>query len=132
LDQFRSIYGKSRSDLLTGAAATKDRVAKEITTHSFLHFAAPALLDNSSPLYSVVLLSADPNHSDDGLLRLREVTNLNSKARAVSFPNVIFTNSQTPDAFIATSWAWFVAGTPTVILERAGTQMILGDSLANR
>jgi tetratricopeptide (TPR) repeat protein len=134
LDQFRSVYGKARSELRTGAGATKDRVAKEMSTYTFLHFAAPALYDHSSPLYSVVLLSADPNRSDDGLLRLREVTSLNAKARAVSFPNVIFTNSAapTPDAFIATSWAWFVAGTPTVILERSGNKMILGDSLANR
>jgi tetratricopeptide (TPR) repeat protein len=134
LDQFRSIYGKSRTDLVTGAAATKERVEKETSTHAFLHFATPVLMDHAAPLYSFVLLSTDPNHADDGLLRLREVTSLNSNAKVVAFPTVVFTNSGSPTAaaFIATSWAWFVAGTPTVILTRSGLQMTLGDSIANR
>jgi len=129
--QFRTIYGKSQTDLLTGVAATKDRVQKEARTHAFLHFATPVLLDHAAPLYSFVLLSADPNRGDDGLLRLRDVTSLNSKAKAVVFPTVVFSNSsaQTADALLATSWSWFVAGTPTVILTRAGDQMILGESL---
>jgi len=134
IDQFRSIYGKTRADLVTGAAATKERVEKETSTHAFLHFETPVLLDNAAPLYSVVLLSAAANRADDGLLRLRDVTNLNSNARAVVFATPIFTNSgpQPGDAFIAMSWSWFVAGTPTVILTRSNRQMILGDSLATR
>ena len=134
LSQFRFIYDKSRSRLITGAAATKERLQKETGTHAFLHFATLTLLDGAAPLYSFVLLSADPNRADDGLLRLREVTSLNSNAKAVVFPTVAFPNSasQPGDAFIATSWAWFVAGTPTVILTRSGVPMILGDSLANR
>jgi tetratricopeptide (TPR) repeat protein len=133
-EQFRSIYGKSRTDLFSGAGATEERVQKETSTHAFVHFASPLLLDRAAPLYSSVLLSADPTRGDDGLLRLREVTSLNSRAKAVVFPTAIFTSAsaQTADAFNAISWSWFVAGTPTVILTRSKAQMILGESLANR
>lgn len=132
-EQSRSIYGKSRTDLFTGAAATEERVGKETSRHAFVHFASPVLLDRAAPLYSFVLLSADPSRGDDGLLRLREVTSLNSRAKAVVFPTAMFTSAraQTADAFNAMSWSWFVAGTRTVILTRSGAQMILGESLAN-
>ncbi len=58
--------------------------------------------------------------SDDGLLRLLEITNLNSRARVVVLPssNLTQPNSQSSNALIAMSWTWFIAGTPTVVLSR--------------
>ena len=126
----RSIYGKSRTQLYTGATATKERVKKEASAHKFIHFATPVILNQSAPLYSFIVLSGDPNASDDGLLRLREVINLNSRVDVVMFSAASFTGTQSQpgNAFIATSWAWFVAGTPTVILTRPNAGlMIIGD-----
>ena len=64
------------------------------------------------------MLSSDA--SDDGLLRLWEVTNLKLKARVVVFPNSNLAQNRArySNALIAMSWAWFVAGTPTVVLSR--------------
>ena len=66
------------------------------------------------------MLLANPDASDDGLLRLWEVTNLNSRARLVVLPssNPTQVHSQSSNALIAMSWAWFIAGTPTVVLSR--------------
>lgn len=60
-----------------------------------------------------------PDTADDGLLKLWEITTLNSKARVIVLPHAWTAGqSQTGDARIALSWAWFVAGTPAVVLNR--------------
>jgi len=61
-----------------------------------------------------------PDASDDGLLRLLEVTSLSSKARVVVLPNSNLAQARArySNALIAMGWAWFVAGTPTVMLSR--------------
>jgi hypothetical protein len=64
-------------------------------------------------MYSLILMS--PDATDDGLLRLWEITNLNSKARVVVIPHVSNTQSQSSNALMALSWAWFVAGSPAVV-----------------
>ena len=116
MDSIRAAYSKHRIRLYTGAGASKERVKTQ--TSGFLHFATPALLDHSAPLYSFTVLSADPNASDDGLLRLREVFSLDSRADTVLFQAPSFAGTPSGNAYIATSWAWFVAGTPTVVLNR--------------
>jgi CHAT domain-containing protein len=68
-------------------------------------------------MYSLFLMS--PNTKDDGLLKLWEITTLNSRARVVVLPHALIArNTQTGDALVALSWAWFVAGTPALVLNR--------------
>jgi CHAT domain-containing protein len=120
IEQLQTIYGKTRSHVYTGARATEERVKTEANGYSSIHFATPTILDHSVPLYSSVVLSADPKVPDDGLLRLWEVINLNSKAKIAVVPSVAFaqTQSRSANALMAMSWAWFVAGTPTVMMSR--------------
>ncbi|HEX6718812.1 MAG TPA: tetratricopeptide repeat protein [Pyrinomonadaceae bacterium] len=124
IDQFRAIYGQARRRSYTAAQASKDRLKTEANAAGILYFATPAILDHAQPMYSFVVLSPDPNLRDDGLLKLWEVTNLNSKARVAILPHTITIKSQSGNALIALSWAWFVAGTPAVILN---PHRILGD-----
>ena len=58
-----------------------------------------------------------PDAGDDGLLKLWEITSLNSKARVVVLTHV-WMAGHTGNALIALSWAWFVAGSPSVVLNR--------------
>ena len=118
IEQLRSIYGKTRSQFYTGITARKERALTEVSTHPLIHFATHAFLDQSVPLYSFIVLSTDA--SDDGLLRLWEVTNLKLKARVVVLPNSNLAQDRArySNALIAMSWAWFVAGTPSVVMSR--------------
>ena len=118
IEQLRSIYGRTRSQFYSGVTAKKEKARTEASTHSLIHFATRTFLDQSVPLYSFIVLSSDG--SDDGLLRLWEVTNLNSRARVVVLPNSNLTQARAhySNALIAMSWSWFVAGTPTIVLSR--------------
>lgn len=117
VDKIQAIYGPARSRAYTGTRASKERLKTEMNAVSVLHLATPAILDQSVPMYSRVFMSPDAN--DDGLVKLWEITSLNSNARVVVLPHAWTTGrSQTGGAFIAMSWAWFVAGTPAVVLNR--------------
>jgi tetratricopeptide (TPR) repeat protein len=117
LDKLQTIYGPTRTHSYTTMRATKERVKAEANAAKVLYLATPAILDQSVPMYSLVFMT--PDTGDDGLLRLWEIASLNSKARVVVLPHTFTTsNSQTGDALIALSWAWFVAGTPAVVLNR--------------
>jgi CHAT domain-containing protein len=113
IEKLRSLYGPKNVRYYTAARANKDRVKAEASAASVLHLATPAILDQSVPMYSLILMS--PDATDDGLLRLWEITNLNSKARVVVIPHVSNTQSQSSNALMALSWAWFVAGSPAVV-----------------
>ncbi len=119
ITELQTIWNRTRSQFYTGGA-TKEQAKTDASKYSLIHFATPTILDQSVPLYSFVVLSPDPRVSDDGLMRLWEVLNLNSKANIVVLPSAGFAQpeSRTANALIATSWAWFVAGTPTVVLSR--------------
>jgi hypothetical protein len=92
-------------------------VKAEANAATFLHLASPAILDQSVPMYSLVFMT--PDTGDDGLLKLWEIASLNSKARVVVLPHTFTTSSsQAGDALIALSWAWLIAGTPAVVLNR--------------
>lgn len=117
LDKLQTIYRPARTRAYTAAGASKERLKTEMNAASVLYLASPAILDQSVPMYSIFFLSPDTN--DDGLLKLWEITSLNSKARVVELPHAWTAgHSQTGAAVIALSWAWFVAGTPRVVLNR--------------
>jgi tetratricopeptide (TPR) repeat protein len=125
IDKLLALHGRKNTRSYTAARANKERVRTEATAASVLHFATPAILDQSVPMYSLILMS--PHAADDGLLKLWEITNLNSKARVVVLSHVSTTQTQSGNALIALSWAWFVAGTPSVVLNRGERNMFIGN-----
>ncbi|HET6980287.1 MAG TPA: tetratricopeptide repeat protein [Pyrinomonadaceae bacterium] len=117
IEALQSIYGPARVRSYTDVSANKGRVKAELSAAGILRFATPAIMDHAVPMYSFVTLTPD---GDDGLLRMSEVTNLNSRARVVVLPHFSSAkdNLQSGNALIAVSWAWFVAGTPAVVVNR--------------
>lgn len=124
VNRLPAIYGSSRSRIYTGAEAKKSRLTSEANGYSVLHVDAPSILDHYVPMYSLTILTPDQRLSDDGLLKLWEVTKLNSNARVVILSNssVAQRGVQSGNAFIALSWSWFLAGTPSVVLSRWETE----------
>jgi tetratricopeptide (TPR) repeat protein len=118
IETLQSIYGATRVRSFTDVRANKERLKAEVSAAGTLHFATPLILDNAVPMYSFLALSSDPDLHDDGLLRLSEITNLNSRAGMVVLPSVFSPNSQSGNALIALSWSWFVAGTPAIVVNR--------------
>jgi tetratricopeptide (TPR) repeat protein/CHAT domain-containing protein len=117
LDKLQTIYGPARTRFYSAADAKKERLKAEANAATVLHLATPTILDQSVPMYSLFFML--PDTADDGLLKLWEITTLNSKARIVVLPHAWNAGqSQSGDAVMALSWAWFVAGTPAVVLNR--------------
>jgi CHAT domain-containing protein len=114
----------SRSRFYTGAEAQKSRVTSEVKNYDALHLGTPAILDHRVPMQSQIIFSPESGSADDGVLKLWEVTKLNSKAQVVVLSNATFAqrDAQSGNALIALNWAWFVAGTPAVILSRWQTE----------
>jgi CHAT domain-containing protein len=125
VEKLKSIYGSTRIRSFVDVRANKERLRAEVSTAGTLHFATPLILDNAVPMYSFLALSPDPDLHDDGLLRLSEITNFNSRARVVVLPYVF--NANSGNALIALSWSWFVAGTPAIKLHRRTGYMYIGN-----
>ena len=79
IQKLQSIYGPTRVRSYTGGSATKDRLRLDVSSAGVVHFETPAIMDRAVPMYSFVTLSPDATLRDDGLLRLSEITNFNSK-----------------------------------------------------
>lgn len=117
VDKLQTIYGPARTRSYTKTGANKERLKTEMNAAAVLHLATPAILDQSVPMYSLFFMS--PDAGDDGLLKLWEITSLKSKARVVVLSHAWTAgHSQTGAAYKAMSWAWFVAGSPNVVLNR--------------
>jgi CHAT domain-containing protein len=123
----RSIAGLFDVDAVTtlsGAAATEASLRGRAAAASILHIAAPFRINGGSPLFSPILLASDPAASDpaaenDGVLEMREVMNLDLRARTtiLSDGGTASRRGAAPSAGIV-RWAWRAAGVPTLVLSR--------------
>ncbi len=119
-DEVRSIagaYGNTRSQIFAGTAATEERVRTELSNAGILHFAAPALLDDTSAMSSFVSLAAGADNTD-GVLQSREIMNLQTTAQLVVLSGAQSSGNYAGGAALGWSWSWFVAGSPTTMLTR--------------
>jgi tetratricopeptide (TPR) repeat protein/CHAT domain-containing protein len=108
---------KTIGDVASGPAATEDRLKAELGRRGLIHFEAPLILDDLSPMYSTLVLSSGKTN---GLFQVANLLQLNAAARIAVLAETETFNRSTAqgNAQIATSWAWFVAGTPTLVLGR--------------
>jgi len=114
----KSIWGPSLTRVLIGASASKDVFRSEAAKYKIIHFATHGILDDKSPMYSRLVMARDQNDpNDDGLLEAREIMQLNLHADLV-----VLSACQTArgrfgagEGLIGMSWAFFVAGVPTMV-----------------
>lgn len=127
----RQLYGISRSNIYIGTEAREDRIKSEAGQARILHFAAHGMLNNSSPMYSHLVL-AEGGANEDGLLEAWELMQLNLKAdlAVLSACETARGRIGAGEGMIGLSWAMFVAGVPSIVVsqwkvESAGTRDLM-------
>jgi len=113
------LYGRSRSKVYIGAEAREDRLKAEAGQATVLHFATHGILNNSSPMYShLVLAQGDKN--EDGLLEAWELMRLDLKAdlAVLSACETARGRFGAGEGVIGLSWAMFIAGVPSTVVSQ--------------
>ena len=118
IEQVANVYNNARRSVFVGEAATDERLIAEAPRATILHLAAPAILDDSSPMSSFVGFSTSLGKKTDGFLQVREVLRLQVPSRVVVMSATQGRAEQFGAAKLALSWSWFVAGAPSVVLSR--------------
>jgi CHAT domain-containing protein len=126
------LYDASRSEVLIGPAAREDRVKAEAGRFRVLHFATHGVVNDTSPMYSHLVLSQG-GANEDGLLEAWELVNLDLRADLVILSACETARGRVSagEGMIGLSWALFVAGSPTTVASQwkvdsaSTTQMML-------
>jgi CHAT domain-containing protein/tetratricopeptide (TPR) repeat protein len=112
------LYGAKQSKVMIGAEALEERFKAEAGNYRVLHLATHGVLNDSSPMYSHVLLSqTGAGEKEDGLLEAWEIMNLDLKAdlAVLSACETARGRIGVGEGVIGLSWALFVAGVPTTV-----------------
>jgi CHAT domain-containing protein len=113
-----SLYGPARSAIHLGAEAREDVFKSEAPRHAILHLAAHGVLDESSPLYShVVLAPGGGGSSRDGLLEAWEMMDLRLDADLVILSACETGRGRIApgEGVVGTMWAALVAGSQALL-----------------
>ncbi len=80
----RNFLGPSSSRVVIGASARKSLFRSEASKYKIIHLATHGILDDTSPMYSrLVMARAENDPNDDGLLEAREIMQLDLHADLV-------------------------------------------------
>ena len=112
------MYGPGRSKVFTGADAREETAKTESPKYRIVQFATHGILNNSSPMYShLVLAQNEKNPNEDGLLEAWEMKDLDLKADMVilSACDTARGRISSGEGVIGMTWAMFIAGTPTTV-----------------
>jgi CHAT domain-containing protein/Tfp pilus assembly protein PilF len=117
----KQIYGAAKSKVYIGAEAREERAKAEAGGYRILHLATHGILNDSSPMYSHVLLAqAEGDANEDGLLEAWEIMKLDLKAdlTVLSACETARGRVGAGEGMIGLSWALFVAGCPTSVVSQ--------------
>jgi CHAT domain-containing protein/tetratricopeptide (TPR) repeat protein len=125
------IYGATQSRIYTGAEAREDRIKAEASDFKILHFATHGILNDSTPMYSYLVL-AQGDKNEDGLLEAWELmeTDLRADLVVLSACETARGRIGAGEGVIGLSWALFVAGSPAAVVSQwkvdsAGTSQLM-------
>jgi CHAT domain-containing protein/uncharacterized protein HemY len=114
------LYGAQRGKALVGAEALEERIKIEAGKYDILHFATHGILNDTSPMYSSIVLSQAENAKEDGLLEAWEVMKMDLKAKLVVLSACETGRGRigAGEGLIGFSWALFIAGCPTTVVSQ--------------
>ena len=114
-----SLYGRQQSQVFVGAEATEDRFKAHAGEFEILHLATHGILNDTSPMYSHLLLSPG-SAKEDGLLEAWEIMGLDLHAdlAVLSACETARGRISAGEGVIGLSWAFFVAGTSTTVVSQ--------------
>jgi CHAT domain-containing protein/Tfp pilus assembly protein PilF len=117
LSQF---YGKNNSHVYVRNEASEDIFKSESGNFGIIHIAAHGILNDSNPMYSHLALAPGKNQTEDGLLEPWEIMNLNLNASMVVLSACETARGKVGagEGMIGFSWAFFVAGSPSVVVSQ--------------
>lgn len=131
--EIQKIYGRDAT-VVTGAAATEEFLKQNAGRYRMIHLATHAAFDDTSPLYSHLLLATTPDSHEDGLLEAREILKLDLAADLVVLSSCETGRGEvrSGEGVIGMSWALLVAGCPTAVVSQwkvpsAGTARLMVD-----
>jgi CHAT domain-containing protein len=107
-----------QTSAITGAAATKATIVKQMPEARFIHLATHGFLDEQSGLGSTLILAPDgTGKSDDGYLTADEIFNLKLNAELIVLSACNTGGGKiTGDGVIGLSRSLIAAGTPSVVV----------------
>ncbi len=115
--QWQQLYGV-RGKLQLSHDAREATVQASVAASHFVHFAAPALVNNYRPLYSFVLLSpADAAKPKSGVLPLWKLTNWNLHAELLALADAVVSpvERRSGHGLTGIAWASYVAGSSALL-----------------
>ena len=121
VNAIKQIYGAAKSKVYIGAEAREERAKAEAGSYRILHLATHGILNNSSPMYSYLLLAqSEGDSNEDGMLEAWEIMKLNLNADLVVLSACDTARGRVGagEGMIGLSWAFFVAGSPTSVLSQ--------------
>jgi CHAT domain-containing protein/Tfp pilus assembly protein PilF len=115
------LYGPERSRVYVGPDAREDRAKLEAGSCRILHIATHGIVNDSSPLYSHLVLARPEGGSDeDGLLEAWEIMDLDLKADLVVLSACDTARGRVApgEGMVGLAWAFFIAGCPTTVVSQ--------------
>lgn len=115
------LLSTARSKVFIGREASEKAFKALTPTYATIHLATHGVLDNRQPLYSHLLLAkTDGDPENDGLLEAREIMHmkLNADLAVLSACETANGRISPGEGVIGTSWAFFVAGTRSMLVSQ--------------
>jgi CHAT domain-containing protein len=112
------LYDPGTTAVRVGGEARESWLKAEASHYRILHLATHGRLDDTSPLYSqLVLATPAAGENDDGLLEAREILDLRLHADLAVLSACETGRGQAGagEGLIGMSWAFFVAGCPATV-----------------
>lgn len=114
-------FGPRANKVLIGREASEKTFRILAPTYATIHLATHGVIDNRQPLYSHLLLTkTEGDTENDGLLEAREIMNmkLNADLAVLSACETANGRISPGEGVIGTSWAFFVAGTRSMLVSQ--------------